>query len=187
MDPDGRYFKKVIRKNTITIKATYYVKKHDKKSYRSAHLATEFWNNRQDLYISPSGKQYVVNYELTVSETDIFYSNDLNNVDTFKRNNNTYEVVKSFGTQGRAGSSTNKHSIQVLESYSETRPGTDTPSTTGAHEIGHTLGMSDGGVGIMSPSQDDSRTNDVTQENLQQMIDCDKGDPDWFSSFFPIK
>ncbi len=39
----------------------------------------------------------------------------------------------------------------------------------------------------MSPSQDDSRTNDVTQENLQQMLNYDKGDQDWLSSFYPIK
>ena len=97
-----------IPQNAITIKATYDVHRHDKKSYRSAHLATEFWNNRQDIYISPSGKQYVVNYELLVE--------DVNDISRFKQNN-TYEVVKSFESQDRAGASARKRNIQVLESY----------------------------------------------------------------------
>lgn len=44
--------------------------------------------------------------------------------------------------------------------------------------------MSDGGQGIMSGSQDESRTNDVTQDNLQQMLESAAGKDDMLSKLF---
>lgn len=45
-------------------------------------------------------------------------------------------------------------------------------------------GMSDGSQGIMSGSQDESRTNDVTQDNLQQMLESAAGKDDMLSKLF---
>ena len=147
-----------------------------------SHYATEvckcpdFWNKRQDTYLSPSGKQFDVKYKITIQSVD--------NIDVFKKNSNTYEVVDSFESKNRAGVAADKRNIQVLESYSLTLPNSQIQSTTGAHEIGHTLGMSDGGQGIMSDSQDESRTNDVTQDNLQQMLESAAGKDDMLSKLF---
>lgn len=73
------------------------------------------------------------------------------------------------------GTTTNKHNIRILKSYSIYRPNSKIESTTGAHEIGHTLGMSDTNQGIMSYTQDSSRTDEVTQENLSQMLNSSVG------------
>ena len=45
----------------------------------------------------------------------------------------------------------------------------------------------DGGEGIMSYSQDELRTDNVSQNNLQQMLDSPVGQEDWLSMFFKIK
>ena len=47
-------------------------------------------------------------------------------------------------------------------------------STTGAHEIGHTLGMLEG-EGIMHQVQDDNRTMTVSQESIGQMLNSKAG------------
>ena len=179
VDPDGRNFSRIIRRNTITIEASYYVENHDAISYASASRAVAFWNNRQDIYIAPSGKKYTVDYKLRVFKTD--------NLSEFESTNNIYRVVDAFDSSTRAGETENNHKIKVLDTYAINRPNSNIPSTTGAHEIGHTLGMKDSEKGIMSESQNELRTDDVTQENLQQMITFPSAYEDWLSKFFPIK
>ena len=176
VDPDGKIFKKIIRRNTITIKASYYTTHEDK---QSAYQAICFWNKRQDVYTSPSGKQYSVNYDLQVIPID--------NTSKFEKSSNTYALVDKFSLSRTTGTTEEKRKIQVLRSYSETRPNSNELSTTGAHEVGHTLGMLDGGEGIMSYSQDELRTDNVSQNNLQQMLDSPVGQEDWLSMFFKIK
>lgn len=51
------------------------------------------------------------------------------------------------------------------------------PSTTGAHEIGHTLGMKHSKSGIMSESQDINRSEVVTQKNITEMLESERGKP----------
>ena len=183
VDPDGRDFRRIIRRNTITIEASYYVKNHDAISYESASRAVAFWNNRQDIYIAPSGKKYTVSYNLTV---DYIKPKEFNPyiVKKDKDAYNTYMVVDSFNSSRSAGRTENKENIQILESYSKNRPGSDIPSTTGAHEIGHTLGMKHSEKGIMSESQNELRTDDVTQDNLQQMMMWEGAQENWLSRFF---
>ena len=66
----------------------------------------------------------------------------------------------------------------MLDEYSINRPGSDAESTTGAHEIGHTLGMEHSEQGIMSRQQDESRTHEVTQDNIRQMLESERGNAD---------
>ena len=95
---------------------------------------------------------------------------------------NTYELVDSFDKKDRAGATENKKKIQVLKSYAIYRNGSSIQSTTGAHEIGHILGMHDSEYGIMSESQDENRTDDVTKENIKQMLSSDSGYQDFITS-----
>ena len=58
-------------------------------------------------------------------------------------------MVDKFSLSRTTGTTENKRKIQVLKYYSETRPNSNELSTTGAHEVGHTLGMFDGGEGYI--------------------------------------
>ena len=167
VDPDGMDFRKTVRGSSIVIKTTYYTNVN---SLKSANQAAKFWNQRQDKYISKSGKQFTVNYELKIQKTD--------NLSAFKEGVNTYEVVDAFESEGRAGATRDGRNVEVLDEYSINRPGSDAESTTGAHEIGHTLGMEHSEQGIMSRQQDESRTHEVTQDNIRQMLESERGNAD---------
>lgn len=67
--------------------------------------------------------------------------------------------------------------IKVREAYSLTNPQTQKVSSTGAHEIGNTLGMKHDDIGIMSKTQDEDRTNELTQQNLSEMLSSPAGFP----------
>ena len=74
--------------------------------------------------------------------------------------------------------------VYVKEAYSLFLPNTDKISTTGAHEIGHTLGMTHTDTGIMSESQNEYRTDEVQQENLRQMLQSESGEIDIITKIF---
>ena len=168
VDPDGRFYKKKMRGRTITISAHYYVERYDKESYKSAKIATDYWNRRNDTYISPSGTRYNVMYNLSVEAID--------DLSAFKDHSNTYQVVKTLNDrQNASGLSKNKKNIYILDSYSVFLPKSKNISTTGAHEIGHTLGMGHDHYGIMSESQNQNRTKEVTSKNIRQMLESDEG------------
>ena len=101
---------------------------------------------------------------------------------SFQCNNdniNTYEVisekidepVSSYIVSGRTR---NKKQVVVEKDYSLSLPNTNRISTTGAHEIGHVLGMLHSKRGIMSKSQDNNRTYQVTDDNIQEMMTADQ-------------
>ncbi len=74
--------------------------------------------------------------------------------------------------------------MSVRTSYAIDKPDTKEESTTGAHEIGHTLGIEHKETGIMSEAQDENRTTDVSQENINEMIKSNRGTNDIFSYLF---
>ena len=63
----------------------------------------------------------------------------------------------------------------MKNAYALTRPD-GKPSSTSAHEIGHTLGMSHEEQGIMSERQDENRSSMVTDVNIKEMMSSSAGE-----------
>ena len=162
---NGTDFHKKIIGNTIIISASYSA---NIESYKSASQAVSFWNNRQNDKVVLNGKEYKIKYDLTV-KLDRFG-------DGAKQADNVYSVVPDNNLgKNTAGKTDNKSAISVKQSMSETNAKGEN-SSTGAHEIGHTLGMGHDETGIMTPSQNDpGRSSDVTKKNLQEMVSSQVG------------
>ena len=168
VDPDGKRFYKKTVGNTIYISATYSA---NLKSNPSAQSAIAFWNNRKNDSVTIEGKTYRIKYKLSVKE------------DRFNRGtriaDNSYSVLPDSKLSELDAGNTDESGrvIKVKESWADTND-KGKKSTTGAHEIGHTLGMHHDETGIMTPYQDESRTDEVTQQNLLQMMESGRGIPE---------
>ena len=163
VDLDGRVFRKKTIGYTIHISASYRVSNIDEK--RSAEQATEIWNRRKDSYVDPSGKKYTIVYSLRV--TDTYHAS---------KEDNTYAIAPPNElSSNEAGKTKYQKEIYIDEDYLFTNPETKQVSSTGAHEIGHTLGMGHDERGIMSRSQRENRTNELTQKNIEDMLTSTAG------------
>ena len=70
--------------------------------------------------------------------------------------------------------SVNGRTDMKTRSHIEVRP-EKAEETTGAHEIGHILGLDHYDEGIMTPHPSDpGRTDEVTQENVDDIIESDE-------------
>ena len=131
VDPDGRKYGIRVRFRRITISAIVYV--NDNVSLESAKQAALFWNSRSnDTY---KGKS--IRYDITVIQSEDFgYLK--------AKGENTYEVdtkrVEGHNPQA-SGFTHEKTNVYVRSDYATSRPDGE-ESTTGAHELGHLLGMS---------------------------------------------
>ena len=107
----------------------------------------------------------------------------MESVTNFKKGNNTFEVLPRGSIRKRetgerlAGRTThgNKNEeryVEVDQDYSIFKPGSKKePSSTGAHEIGHSLGiLSHEDNTLMSQYQDGSRTLDLNQSQIDAII-----------------
>lgn len=183
VDIFGQDFKRTYKKNTIIISATYNVNENNKEDIESAEQAISFWNNRRgDTYTTEDGNVYSIVYRLRTNKTSKignFHSNKYELVDKI---DNTDKSVDYLVT-GRMNDDSN---IIIRKDYSLTVPKSKKKSTTGAHEIGHTLGMHHSEKGIMSECQDSNRTDEVLEENIRDMMQSERGYDDIVGSINKI-
>lgn len=174
MDYDGRdYGVHFDHDNqTVTIKATYYASSND---IASAQQSAGFWNNQSGNYTYTIGKgdnaaTYTVNFELTAIEVAIDPAGSelgqLNAALSADKTGegNVYNVVSDSDLSSNTnGTTSGGNYVRVKDS----RKTTD----TGAHEVGHTLGMGHTGDGVMtSTSSSSSRTNNTNTSDVKAAI-----------------
>ena len=170
VDPDGREVKLRVRKNTITVCATYYALQQD---YMSAQQAVQFWNNQDDLkYIDVDGHSFSVVFNLNVAIS----THPRNSVNLkLDKPSNSYEVIhdidaNKIGIVVTGRTKSNRY-IQVRESHKE--------KLTGAHEVGHTLMRLEGDrdiehsqSGVMtSVGNVKERSHTIDQETVNKIIE----------------
>jgi RHS repeat-associated protein len=173
IDPTGEDYIIYIDLETkrITVTATYYAATQDLKS---AEKAAEDWNNQSDqfFYKTRNGNKFKVNFDITVSEV----KTDANLSFTEKRdavlastnadrsgNANAYIVVPEDRMDDNLnGRTVNGKYISVKESRSATE--------TGAHEMGHSLGLVHGGSGLMNPSSSERQNDNVRTDDIKDMV-----------------
>ena len=171
VDPDGKRHRLKRHFNKITVIASYYTT--DEKSYQSALQGVLFWNERKgDFYIDKeTGKKYEIKYELSVRLKKKILEKDNNGqepVNFFQIN----DVKIQEQRPGTVGVTLNKkRNLTYIKSDHAFTNLRGEISTTAAHEIGHTLGMHHTSEGIMSETQNESRSEVVTQENIDNMIE----------------
>ncbi len=172
VDPDGQDYVLTIdmEKETATISATLFVESGDEASLKSAQVAADFWNQESGNFdISIGNKdnksQFVLNFEIQVKESDNARA------EANKSDGNFYEVVPDESmpseynegmqaTETPSGITTGGNHIRVAKSQAE--------STSGAHEVGHALGIEGHTNGIMGTIR--SNNNRVTGTHIGRMV-----------------
>ena len=159
VDPDGRNYTINIdnETNTMSISAKYYV---ESKNVESAQQAIDFWNNQSNQYAyRTKDQQYTIVFDLqleVVGNVTTALINDPSN------NANAY-IVRSPIDGNTAGFCAEGNQVVVSPLYQF--------GATGAHEVGHTLGMLHTGYGIMTPAIDSpGRRIESTKTNISECI-----------------
>ena len=159
VDPDGKDYTINIdnETNTMTITAKYYVNPHDAES---AQQSIDFWNNQSGNFAYESKrKQYKIFFNLQTEITNNV-SNALNNDPANDANAYAVRPFKDTNISGRCFSG---NQVLVSPQYQW--------GETGAHEIGHTLGMEHTNIGIMTQGLDSwGRKSEVSKMSLEQCI-----------------
>ena len=181
IDPDGKDYRLVFEGNTVTVYATYYT---NASSRASADQAVATINNQSGNFTYTVGKgesatTYTVNFQLDVVEvpavSGISEKNAVlsaTNADKSGQANAYLVVPNSEFDENTSGSATG-NSIKVKESAQDT--------STGAHEVGHTLGMIHDTDGLMTPARTDpNRTENLNKTGVKDMISIPlKGKINW--------
>jgi RHS repeat-associated protein len=139
---------------TARVTATYYVKKGDSDSKESAIHATKYWNDKSGYYTYTIGKgenakTYNVEFDLNVIEVSDPVMQAQVDKASFELegrskmitdgSSNVYEVVDADYTSQHGASGHGYISVE--------RP--DKNNKTGAHEVGHSLGIDHSNSGLM--------------------------------------
>ncbi|OYU94734.1 MAG: hypothetical protein CFE21_13665 [Bacteroidetes bacterium B1(2017)] len=156
IDNDGKDYGVYVdhESKTIIIKATYLVNKHDELSNNSAEKAAQFWNEQTGKfqYIINNGKEkivYDIKFEFDVKESDNPSEDSNNNKDA-----NAYYVKPDKDPSFNGKSITNSKEEIVNGVTDKFRNEISVKATraflpTGAHEMGHTLGIGHWTRGLM--------------------------------------
>ena len=182
VDPIGKDYGLVIDhdKKTVTITTTYYVKTGDEKSLKSATASVGTWNENNGGMTYKVGKgegamEYAVNFDFKVKEVDNPKGEFMNDrkadvadadKSTPDKSSNVYEVV-SNNDKDVSGDT---HGVTRGDNYVKVRQ-SDADNTTGAHEMGHTLGLNHSQSGLMTEGQNSSsHSSSISNWNAQDVI-----------------
>ena len=178
VDPNGKDWIRKVRAKTIYVNMFIYA---DKNSLESASRAATYWNNRGEDTYTHNKTTYQIKYNIRVIEAKSQQDLDANN---------SYNVVKGIlknddGLEKAGYTDLSKNSITIQEKYSLMKPDTNESSSTGAHEIGHLLGIDKHSNGtLMSAYQDENRTLDLNQNQINAIVESPKGHDDFLSVLF---
>jgi RHS repeat-associated protein len=173
IDPDGKDYIMTIdlETMTITISGTYYASTQD---LGSAQQAANAWNDQSGSfsYQTSNGNAFNVNFDITVSEVQTDASMKFGQKETAVRSAtdgdtsgaaNAYIVAPDINVpKNLNGTTQDGKYVYVRDSRSSTE--------TGAHEMGHSLGLVHGGSGLMNPSSSDRSNNDVKANDITDMV-----------------
>lgn len=168
VDPDGKdYFATFNDANhTLTISAVYFT---DMQSYNSARTATEFWNNLSGMFTyeidnGDDRESYTINFDLKV-ELKRDPMNEFHGIrENQKESNINYykETKRSTNINNSINGSTYQNRINIYNGKEK---------LTGAHEVGHSLGISHNNKGLMTPnSNSNNRSEKIYPEDLRESI-----------------
>jgi len=157
---------------TVTVNATYYA---TSSSLKSANQSAKTLNQQSGNYTYTVGKgddltTYKVNFEVKVVEVKIDPNlGEMGSLNTTlsadnSGQGNVYIVVPDSKLDANTnGATINGNYIQVK--YSQQN------ANTGAHEMGHSLGLDHDTKGLMTPSSTDpNRSSNVNKRNVNDMI-----------------
>jgi RHS repeat-associated protein len=181
IDPTGKdfaiYFTQDKAGNwSVTITATYYVKKGDKDSKEAAELGAKFWNDESGQYVLRVGDKkvhtdYAINFDIKVVEVNDPVSEinkDKAGADDAKTkdgSSNTFNVVDDYKISD-PGVTHGANDIEVRKSNKD-------DSQTAPHEMGHTLLMEHEGTSSSSVMADgNTGATSVYDKTIQDVINA---------------
>ncbi len=148
VDPDGKDCEVTVneKNKTITISAVYYTSK-DNKSVLKNHI--DAWNSQSGKYeiTDENGVNYTIIFDLKIDKGN--YSNDTDAENAFNTAGEKSNKVNFFAINNNDPLLNDGTKRGVTRGGNEITVRSDSPSRTGIHEIGHTLGSMHFSIGVM--------------------------------------